>query len=89
MNTDDCTTMKSLAAAFNAGTSTLLGSICVHLCSSVVPLLFIAGCAVGPDYERPAVETPAAYKPIDRVMNAQKDLVEVVHTLKQVVCVKG
>jgi tRNA-splicing ligase RtcB len=34
-------------------------------------------------------ETPAAYKPIDRVMNAQKDLVEVVHTLKQVVCVKG
>ena len=34
-------------------------------------------------------ETPAAYKPIDDVMNAQKDLVEVLHTLKQVVCVKG
>jgi tRNA-splicing ligase RtcB len=34
-------------------------------------------------------ETPAAYKPIDAVMEAQKDLVEVVHTLKQVVCVKG
>lgn len=34
-------------------------------------------------------ETPAAYKSIDRVMEAQKDLVEVVHTLKQVVCVKG
>ncbi|WP_262689836.1 RtcB family protein [Kordiimonas aestuarii] len=34
-------------------------------------------------------ETPAAYKPIDAVMAAQKDLVEVVHTLKQVVCVKG
>jgi tRNA-splicing ligase RtcB (3'-phosphate/5'-hydroxy nucleic acid ligase) len=34
-------------------------------------------------------ETPAAYKAIDRVMDAQKDLVEVVHTLKQVVCVKG
>ena len=34
-------------------------------------------------------ETPAAYKPIDKVMEAQKDLVEVVHTLKQVVCVKG
>lgn len=34
-------------------------------------------------------ETPAAYKPIDAVMNAQKDLVEVLHTLKQVVCVKG
>lgn len=34
-------------------------------------------------------ETPAAYKDIDAVMRAQKDLVEVVHTLKQVVCVKG
>lgn len=34
-------------------------------------------------------ETPAAYKPIENVMEAQKDLVEIVHTLKQVVCVKG
>ncbi len=34
-------------------------------------------------------ETPAAYKPIDCVMHAQRDLVEVVYTLKQVVCVKG
>ncbi|HVY61632.1 MAG TPA: RtcB family protein [Planctomycetota bacterium] len=34
-------------------------------------------------------ETPAAYKPIDAVMAAQSDLVEVVHTLRQVVCVKG
>ncbi len=34
-------------------------------------------------------ETPAAYKNIDAVMAAQADLVEVVHTLKQVVCVKG
>ena len=34
-------------------------------------------------------ETPAAYKPIDDVMEAQKDLVEIVHTLRQVVCVKG
>ena len=34
-------------------------------------------------------ETPAAYKSIDAVIQAQKDLVEVVHTLKQVVCVKG
>ncbi len=34
-------------------------------------------------------ETPAAYKDIDAVMEAQKDLVEVVHTLKQVLCVKG
>ena len=34
-------------------------------------------------------ETPRAYKPIDAVMAAQADLVEIVHTLKQVVCVKG
>lgn len=34
-------------------------------------------------------ETPAAYKDIDTVMAAQADLVDVVHTLKQVVCVKG
>lgn len=34
-------------------------------------------------------ETPQAYKDIDAVMAAQADLVEIVHTLKQVVCVKG
>ena len=34
-------------------------------------------------------ETPMAYKPIDKVMAAQADLVEVVHELRQVVCVKG
>ncbi len=34
-------------------------------------------------------ETPGAYKPIDAVMHAQRDLVEIVHTLRQVVCVKG
>ncbi|HEY0115230.1 MAG TPA: RtcB family protein [Allosphingosinicella sp.] len=34
-------------------------------------------------------ETPSAYKPIEAVMAAQSDLVEIVHTLKQVVCVKG
>jgi len=34
-------------------------------------------------------ETPAAYKNIDEVMAAQTDLVDIVHTLKQVVCVKG
>jgi tRNA-splicing ligase RtcB len=34
-------------------------------------------------------ETPAAYKPIEAVMRAQSDLVDVVHTLRQVVCVKG
>ncbi len=34
-------------------------------------------------------ETPAAYKPIDAVMAAQRDLVEVVHELRQVIVVKG
>lgn len=34
-------------------------------------------------------ETPAAYKDIDAVMAAQADHVEIVHTLRQVVCVKG
>jgi tRNA-splicing ligase RtcB len=34
-------------------------------------------------------ETPGAYKDIEDVMAAQADLVEIVHTLKQVVCVKG
>ncbi len=34
-------------------------------------------------------EAPGAYKDIDVVMANQEDLVEVVHTLKQVICVKG
>ena len=34
-------------------------------------------------------ETPAAYKSIDAVMEAQSDLVDVLHTLRQIVCVKG
>jgi tRNA-splicing ligase RtcB len=34
-------------------------------------------------------EIPAAYKSIDEVMANQADLVDVVHTLKQVICVKG
>jgi tRNA-splicing ligase RtcB len=34
-------------------------------------------------------ETPAAYKPIGSVMNAQKDLVEIVHELRQIIVVKG
>jgi tRNA-splicing ligase RtcB len=34
-------------------------------------------------------ETPAAYKSIDAVMQAQSDLVDIVHTLKQIVVVKG
>ena len=34
-------------------------------------------------------ELPAAYKDIDKVMEAQSELVEVIHMLKQIVCVKG
>ncbi|MGH8626129.1 MAG: RtcB family protein, partial [Gammaproteobacteria bacterium] len=34
-------------------------------------------------------EIPQAYKDLDQVMENQSDLVEVVHSLKQVLCVKG
>jgi tRNA-splicing ligase RtcB len=34
-------------------------------------------------------EIPGAYKSIDAVIDAQSELVEVVHTLKQVMCIKG
>lgn len=34
-------------------------------------------------------EIPMAYKDIDAVMDAQRSLIEIVHTLRQVVCVKG
>ncbi len=34
-------------------------------------------------------ESPMAYKDIDHVMEAQTDLVGIVSTLKEVVCVKG
>ena len=34
-------------------------------------------------------EIPGAYKDIDEVMTNQRDLTEILHTLKQVVCVKG
>ena len=34
-------------------------------------------------------EIPAAYKNIDEVMANQTDLVEIAHTLKQAICIKG
>ena len=34
-------------------------------------------------------EIPGAYKDIDEVMENQSDLVEVIHQLKQILCVKG
>jgi tRNA-splicing ligase RtcB len=34
-------------------------------------------------------EIPSSYKDMDAVMANQRDLVEVVHTLKAVLCVKG
>jgi tRNA-splicing ligase RtcB len=34
-------------------------------------------------------ELPAAYKDIDAVMAAQSDLIDIAHTLRQVLCVKG
>ena len=47
--------------------------------------------AAKPHHHRESLldESPAAYKDIDAVMAAQSDLVEVVHTLKRVLCVKG
>ena len=34
-------------------------------------------------------EIPKAYKPIEKVMAAQTDLIEVVAELRQIICVKG
>jgi tRNA-splicing ligase RtcB len=34
-------------------------------------------------------EIPAAYKDIEQVMAQQRDLVEIVHQLRQVMCIKG
>jgi tRNA-splicing ligase RtcB len=34
-------------------------------------------------------EIPGAYKDIDTVMAAQTELIDVVYTLKQVMCIKG
>ena len=34
-------------------------------------------------------EIPSAYKDIDQVMANQSDLIEIVHTLKQILCIKG
>ena len=34
-------------------------------------------------------EIPGAYKPIENVIENQKDLTEIQHTLKQVLCIKG
>jgi tRNA-splicing ligase RtcB (3'-phosphate/5'-hydroxy nucleic acid ligase) len=34
-------------------------------------------------------ETPGAYKSVDAVIEAERDLIDDVHTLKHVVCVKG
>ena len=34
-------------------------------------------------------EAPSAYKDVEKVMAAQRDLVDIVHTVKQLVCIKG
>ena len=36
-----------------------------HLCTAVVSLLFLASCMVGPNYRKPEVEVPAAYKELE------------------------
>ena len=64
MNTDK--TFQSCRACLHDGggftTKTLKGFICVHLCSSVFTGLLLASCTVGPNYSKPQVETPPAYK---------------------------
>ena len=53
---------------------------------------FCPGCSHGTIHKLIAEvidEIPMAYKDIDAVMAAQSDLVEVIYTLRQVVCVKG
>jgi NodT family efflux transporter outer membrane factor (OMF) lipoprotein len=50
------------AAIVNEGTTRLKAFICVHLCSSVFTGLLLASCTVGPNYSKPQVETPPAYK---------------------------
>src|SRR6516164_4580340 len=40
---------------------TIPGAFILHASSFILAVL-LAGCAVGPDYKRPAVDTPGAYK---------------------------
>lgn len=69
-------------------------------CRNMAALPFIhKHIAVMPDAQTAGVECrkdadvideiPGAYKPIDEVMANQADLVEIVHTLKQLICIKG
>lgn len=53
------------------------------------PACNLSVVAGGARERRLALVCPGAYKDIDQVMANQQDLVEVVHTLRQVVCVKG
>ena len=68
------------AAAANASIELHGHRYAANLCSSSDSLKQNAAC-------RKVVVS--AYKDIDAVMAAQSDLVEIVHTLKQIVCVKG
>jgi len=64
MNTDK--PFQSCRAFLDDGgrftTKTFKGFIRVHLCSSVFTGLLLASCTVGPNYSKPQVETPPAYK---------------------------
>lgn len=61
---------------------------CVNLCSDSSSRA-CNGRGRMPQGQRGLDEIPGAYKPIEQVMTNQSDLVEVVATLKQVMCVKG
>jgi NodT family efflux transporter outer membrane factor (OMF) lipoprotein len=54
--------LKNMESSIRSRRSWLAKNICVHLCSSVVPIALLASCAVGPAYEKPKAEAPPAYK---------------------------
>jgi hypothetical protein len=88
--------LKNEAAAIDHDHET--GAVRALLCNSCNSILGFAG--ESPRILRQAAlylerwsgvidETPGAYKDIDAVIEAERDLVDVMHTLHQVVCVKG
>ena len=62
MNTDRSLRDSRRGGGQGTNTHKGLAFIRVHLCSSVSLGLLLASCAIGPSYEKPAVETPAAFK---------------------------
>jgi len=67
MNTDDRLNGmpdRRFQRSPRAGAHKYARAICVHLCPSMVAMLWLAGCAVGPDYKKPEVTVPQQYKEV-------------------------